>query len=88
MIKKKNPNAPVTNQTLGEAVDAILGGVDKMFKEERIFNTNTFATKEDLKTKINYVRQDINGLRAEISTSPTGEEFNRFKIKLDKYATA
>ncbi len=45
----KDPNAPVTNQNLDEAVDSILKGMDEMFKNDRQFNLSHFATKEDLK---------------------------------------
>lgn len=41
------------------------------------------ATKDDLKREIGFVRNDINDLRAEISTSPTRKEFENLKRKID-----
>lgn len=92
MVTKIDPNAPVTNKTLSEAVDTLLKGMDNMADEQKKILTTkddlkTFATKEDLKRETSFIRQDISDLRAEIATSPTKEEFNRFKTKFDKYTT-
>ena len=43
-MAKKDPKAFVTNETLDEAVDTILKGMDNMFKGERKFNVQTFAS--------------------------------------------
>ena len=87
--KKINPNVPVTNQvfnkTLNEAVDVILDGMDNMFKAERKFNIETFATKEDLSREISWVKNDIKGLTEELSGTPSKKEFNQLKLKVDKY---
>ena len=79
-----DPNTPASNKTLSEAVDTVLKGMDNMFDEQKKIFANkddlkTLATKEDLKREISFVRQDINDLRSEISTSPTRSEFNKFK---------
>ena len=65
-----------TNEVIDEAVDSILKGMDNVFKEERKFNVQTFATKEDLKREISWLKDDIKGLTADISGIPT---------KVDKY---
>jgi len=89
-MTKYDPKGPVTNEYLDEAVDTILKGMDKMSKENHKLNLGTFATKDDLKTfatkedlkrETSFIRQDISDLRAEIATSPTRKEFNRFKSK-------
>ncbi len=94
---KKDPKIFITNETLDEAVDTILKGMDGMFKEERKFNFQTFATKEDLKelatkdelkTEISWLRDDVKGLTADISVIPSKREFNELKGKVDKYLTS
>lgn len=92
LMIKKDPKAFVTNETLDEAVDTILKGMDGMFKEERKFNAQTFTTKEDLKltkeelkTEISWVKDDISGLTADLSAVPTKKEFSELKGKVDRY---
>lgn len=97
-MTKKDPKGFVTNEvlteTLDEAVDTILKGMDNMFKEERKFNFGTFATKEDLKNfatkedlkrEISWVRDDIKGLTADLADTISKKEFNQLKGKVDKY---
>ena len=86
-MSKIDPNAFTTNKTLGEAVDTILKGMEGMFTEERKFNIQTFATKDELKTEISWVRDDIKGLTAELSQTVSKKEFNKVKSKVDKYLT-
>lgn len=61
--------------------EVILNGVQTMFNNQNKLNDTKFATKEDLKRETSFIRQDINDLRAEIATSPTRKEFNKFKLK-------
>lgn len=70
--------------------EVILNGVQIMFDEQNKLNDTKFATKDDLKTlatkedlkrETSFIRQDISDLRAEIATSPTRKEFNKFKSK-------
>ncbi|MCX6705094.1 MAG: hypothetical protein NT162_02035 [Candidatus Woesebacteria bacterium] len=84
-MTKKDPKAFATNEVIDEAVDSILKGMDNMFKEERKFNVQTFATKEDLKREVSWVKDDIKGLTADLSGIPTRKEFNEVKTKVDKY---
>lgn len=65
-------------KTINEAVDAILKGMNRMFKEERKFNTETFATKEDLKREAGWLKDDIKGLKADLSDTVSRKEFNQF----------
>ncbi len=87
---KYNSKGPVTNEYLDDAADNILKGMQKMFDNQDKLNDTKFATKEDLKAfatkedlkrETSFIRQDINDLKAEIATSPTREEFNKFKSK-------
>jgi hypothetical protein len=83
MIKKNSKS--VTTEVLNEAVETIIQGVDNLFKEERKFNVQTFATKEDLKREVLWVKNDIKGLTEELSSSPSRQEFAKLKGKVDKY---
>lgn len=85
MKKITNPKALVTNKTLGEAVDAILKGMDNIIKEEKKFNVQTFTSKDDLSREIGWVRDDIKGLTSELSETVSKKEFNQLKGKVDKY---
>ncbi|HTK03494.1 MAG TPA: hypothetical protein VL401_01870 [Alphaproteobacteria bacterium] len=80
-MNKVNPSDFVTNQTLNEAVDQIVEGMDNMlgeikelFKSERKYNTETFSTKED-----------IQDLRADIVGRASKTEFKKLKTKVDNY---
>jgi len=84
MKKIQDPKASVTNKTLGEAVDTLLKGMDNMLNEQK----KIFATKEDLKTEIGWVRDDIKGLTADLSDTVSKKEFNQLKGKVDKYLTS
>jgi hypothetical protein len=98
-MTKKDPKAFITNEVLtenlDEAVDIILKGMDNMFKEERKFNSQTFTSKEDLKntkeelkTEISWVKDDIKGLNADLADAPSKNEFNQLKGRVDKYITS
>ncbi len=84
-MAKRDSKSLVINETLDEAVDAILKGMDNMFREERKFNLQTFATKEDLKREASWLKDDIKGLTADLSDVPSRKEFNEVKGKVDKY---
>ncbi|MBI3397105.1 hypothetical protein HY045_01365 [Candidatus Woesebacteria bacterium] len=100
-MTKQDPKALVTNEILGEAVQTILERMDNMFKEERKYSSQTFATKEDLskvkeemvtkedlKREVSWLRDDIGGLTADLSGVPTKKEFNELKGKVDKYSAS
>jgi hypothetical protein len=96
-MTKKDPKAFVTNEvlteTLDDAVDTLLKGMDNMLEEQKkLFVTKEdlkqFATKEDLKREISWVRDDIRGLTADISNVPTRKEFNELKGRVSKLETA
>ena len=87
-MAKYDPKGLVTNEYLDDAADKILKGMQTMFNNQNKLNDTKFATKEDLKRETSFIRQDISDLRAEIATSPTRKEFNKFKVKFDKYVPA
>ena len=81
----KGAKGLVTNEYLDDAVDKVLKGMDRLLKEERKFNVENFATKEDLKRETSWIRNDINGLKADLSDTASRSEFNKFRSKVDKY---
>ncbi len=86
---KNNSQAFVTNETLDDAVDTLLKGMDNMLEEQKkIFATKkdieNVATKEDLKREASWLRDDINGLKAELSNTPSRKEFNELKLKVNQ----
>lgn len=58
-------------QRMTEMSEAILKGMDLMFKEERKFNEKTFATKEDLKRETSWIRNDIRDIEVMMSDKPS-----------------
>lgn len=86
-MAKTDPKGVVTNEYLDGAVDKIIKGVDRMFKGERKYNTETFATKEDLKREASWLKDDIKGLKADLSIVPGRGEFNNLKTKVDRFIT-
>lgn len=87
-----DPNAPVTNKTLDEAVDTILQGMDKLitnFREEvRVGFKKTELRFDRVEAEISGVKDDINGLTAELSDTVSRKEFTRLQTKVDKYLVA
>ena len=91
LMAKNDPDAVVTNKILGEAVDTLLQGMDNMLEEQKkIFATkedlrkvrDEMATKEDLKREVSWLRDDINGLKADLTGVVSKKEFNEFKRDL------
>lgn len=74
-----------TKEYVGEGIDAILAGVEKMFGEQDKRNEKKFATKEDLKREAGFLKDEINGLKADLSNTPSRREFEELKARVDKY---
>jgi len=77
------------NKTLNEAVDAILGGVDKMFQEQskqiKSVDHSLIALEnkiDKVETDIVFIKRDIRGIKAELSDTPTLRQFNELKAKV------
>ncbi len=92
MATKYNPDEIITRRLLDEAVEAILNGISILIKnlatKEEI---SKLATKEEVqqgfrevKNEIRWVKDDINGLKAEFSNTPSRKEFNQLKTKVDR----
>ena len=78
---------------LSEAVDDVLKGMDNMFVEQKkVFDSKgdleKLATKEDLKREAGWLKDDIKGLKADLSIVPDRNEFNNLKGKVDRFITS
>ena len=94
-MKRKDPF--VTKSMLDQAVEAILQGFGRLVEETKreLRGEIQIAKKElkagisgvetSLKTEIRFVKDDINGLTAELSDTPSRKEFNQLKSRVDKY---
>lgn len=82
MAKRKlqNPNAPVTNQALGEAVDAILEGMESLPTREemnlRFDQVDTHFDQVDnrltnLEAEVAFVKRDISEIRSDLAVTPS-----------------
>lgn len=83
-MKKTKKDGLVTEEMLDEAVTSILDGMDNLLKEQDERNQKIFATKEDLKREVSWLRDDISGLKVELSDTPSRREFNELKGRVNK----
>jgi hypothetical protein len=56
-----------------------------MFKEERKYNTVTFATKEDLKRETRWLKNDIRDIETMLSDKPSRKHFEDLKSRVDRH---
>jgi len=89
LMTKKDPKAFVTNETLDEAVDTILKGMDNMFENQNKYLNKRFngvdKRLDKVEAELTYVKDDIKGLTADIAILPSRKEFNQLESKVDKY---
>ncbi len=86
----KNSNEEyITKETLNEAVDTILTGMNNMVEGlEGKMNTRFDGVENRLRTvevELSHVKDEINGLKADLSDTPSRQEFERVKSRLDKH---
>lgn len=91
-MTKLDPNEPVTRSMLDEAIDAILEGVGSMFKDlrGRLEGMDKRCDKVDrrldtLEVGQSYLKDQINGLKADLSDTPSRRQFEKLKARVDKY---
>ena len=78
----------VTKQMLDEAIDAILEGMSKLVGGlENKMNTrfdNVENRLQKVETEISYVKDEMNGLKADFSTTLSRRELEELRQKVDK----
>lgn len=89
MAKPKiDPNEPVTRKMLDQAVDAILKGMDKMVGGLRGEMNARFKAVDDRFDKVElgqkFLKDDIRGLKGELSGTPSKREFEKLKTRVGK----
>ena len=92
-MAKSDSNDPVTGGMLDEAVQAILEGMDGMvegFRNEVMERFENVDNRFDnLEAKIdltrNEVKDEIDGLKADLSDTPSRREFQELKARVDKH---
>jgi hypothetical protein len=85
-MTKSNSKEPVTRGMLDEAVQAILEGMDKIVGGLRNEMNIGF---EKLNAKVDQtgseLRDEIDGLKADLSETPSRREFEEVKARLDEH---
>ena len=86
----KNSNEEyVTKATLNDAVDTILTGMNNIVEGlEGKMNTRFDRVENRLKTvevELSYVKDEIKGLKADLSDTPSRREFEKLKTRVDKH---
>lgn len=71
LMAKKDPKAFVTNETLGEAVGTILGGMDDLIERQNEHLDQRFNKVDKrldrIESEVTWVKDDIKGLTADLS---------------------
>jgi len=97
MAKPKNdPNKPVTMKDLDEFVQAILAGTEGLFNELRREMIAGFQRVDKrfrgidhslnkLEVGQSHLKDQIDGLKADLSDTPSRREFQQLKSKVDRH---
>ena len=89
----RNPNAPVTNKTLGQAVDVIIHGVERMFDKQDKRIDQRFKQVDGRLEKVDGRLEKVEAGQADIKRqltdlkldTPTRQEFLELKARVDKH---
>ena len=86
---KKAPNAPVTLKALDEVVQAILAGTEGLINELRWEMKSRFEhvdhRLDNLVVGQSHLKDQINGLKANLSDTARRREFQELKSKVDRH---
>lgn len=95
-MAKPDPHEPITEQMLNKATDAILEGVGSMFKDSRGRLDGTYKRFDGMDKRLDkvgrrldtlevgqsYLKDQINGLKADLSDTPSRRQFKKLKDRL------
>jgi len=80
---------PVNRGMLNDAVDTILHGMDNLFSrfqdELNEFREEVNTSFDKVGVSLRGVEDEVKGLKADPSITPTRKEFNKLKEKVDRY---
>ena len=96
----KNNNQPAIAKEVKniviQASEAILKGVDRMFEEQNKRIDERFKRVDErfkqvderfnrLEVEVSYIKDTLNGLKADLADTPSRREFEELKARVDKY---
>lgn len=88
-MTKVDPNELVTRGMLDEAVDAILKGIDKLISNLRGEMKSGFERVNERLEKLEvgqmFLKDEVQGLKADLSNVPSRRQFEKLKSRVDKY---
>ena len=86
---KPDPNKPVTMKDLDEVVSAILAGTEGLINNLRLEMKAQFKKNDSQFNKIevglSHLKDQIDGLKADLSDTPSRREFQQLKSKVDRH---
>ena len=94
-MAKIDPNEPVNRGMLDDAVNVLLEGMDKLYERfkgetdslrgemnERFDKVENRLQKVEV--ELSFVKDEVIGLKADFSTTPSRREFEELKARVDK----
>lgn len=72
----------IVSKAVTEVTETIIDGVEGMFHKQNKKFDNRF---NQLESDVSHVKNNINNLKADISTTPTRKEFSDLKSRVDTY---
>lgn len=94
-MAKYDPKGLVTNEYLDDAVSRVVEGMDKIadgFKGEfsKVYKRfDRVETRLDkIEVGLSEVKDEVQGLKADFSTTVSKSDFNTFKVKMNRFATS
>ena len=87
--RKRNPNQPVMMKDLDEVVRAILAGTEGLINNLRREMKSRFEKVDrrfnKIEVEISHIKDQLRGLKADLSDTPTRREFQQLKSKIDRH---
>ena len=88
-MSKRDANKAVTKEVLDDAAATIIKGMDNLFEDLRWeIKRNLDEIKsgqQELKVSISYLKDEVKGLKADLSDTPSRRQLHELKERVDKY---
>ena len=89
MEKANDDKTPATKgdvrQIVGEAVDAVLQGMDKLWGKIDTRFDKMDSRLHKVESDVHFIKDNAQGLDAELAMKPTNKRVNDLEKKVDKY---